>query len=79
MAREQTAIMDRYIIRVLVLNIFFTTLMVATLVAGPASKKTRAAPGLSPFKINAAAIGVEDVAHTYMGIPAHNIINMDKN
>ena len=77
MAREQIVIMDRYIISVLLLNIFFTTLMVAALVAGPASKKTRAAPGFKPFRIKAAAMGVEDVAHTYMGMPAHSMINMD--
>lgn len=32
------------------------------LVAGPARRKTNAAPGLTPFKIRAAAIGVEAVA-----------------
>ena len=33
-----------------------------TLVAGPTSRKTRAVPGLTPFIINAAAMGVEAVA-----------------
>jgi hypothetical protein len=32
------------------------------LVAGPASRNTKAAPGLTPFKIKAAAMGVEAVA-----------------
>ncbi len=36
--------------------------MVAALVAGPASKKTSAAPGFSPLAIMAATIGVEAVA-----------------
>ena len=52
--------------------------MVAALVAGPASKNTNAAPGFKPFRINAAAMGVEDVAQTYMGIPAPSIMSMDK-
>jgi len=33
------------------------------LVAGPTSKKTRAVPGLTPFRIKDAAIGVDAVAH----------------
>lgn len=53
--------------------------MVAALVAGPANKNTRAAPGFKPFNIKAAAMGVEDVAHTYIGIPATSITIMDKN
>ncbi len=53
--------------------------MVAALVAGPASRKTRAAPGLSPFNIKAAAMGVDDVAQTYIGIPAINMTSIDKN
>ena len=48
----------------------------AMLVAGPASKNTRAAPGLSPFRIRAAAIGVDEVAQTYMGIPIISIKGM---
>ena len=51
-------------------------LMVAAFVAGPASKKTRAAPGFNPLSIRAAAMGVEDVAHTYMGILAPSITSM---
>jgi hypothetical protein len=33
--------------------------MVPAFVAGPASRKTRAAPGFNPFRISAAAIGVK--------------------
>lgn len=40
----------------------YTTEMVAAFVAGPARSKTSAAPGLTPLRINAAAIGVEAVA-----------------
>jgi len=50
--------MDRYMTNALVLNIFLTMFMVAALVAGPASKNTNAAPGLSPLSIKAAAMGV---------------------
>ena len=53
-----------------------TMLNDAILVAGPASKNTRAAPGLRPFRMRAAAMGVEDVAHTYMGIPTISIRGM---
>lgn len=64
--------------RALVLKMFFTMFMVAALVAGPASKKTRAAPGFRPFRINAAAIGVDEVAQTYIGIPAASMTSIDK-
>ena len=72
-------IIERYMTRALVLNIFFTIFIVAAFVAGPAIRKTSAAPGFKPFSISAAAIGVDDVAHTYIGIPANSIISMDKN
>ena len=72
-------IIERYMVRALVLNMFFTILIVAALVAGPAIRKTSAAPGFKPLSISAAAIGVEDVAQTYMGIPAKSIISIDKN
>jgi hypothetical protein len=36
----------------------------AAFVAGPVIRKTRAAPGVRPFNINAAATGTEAVAHT---------------
>lgn len=79
MAREHTAIMDRYMTSVRVLKMFLTMLMVAALVAGPASKNTSAAPGFRPLSIKAAAMGVEDVAQTYMGIPVISMTSMDKN
>ena len=47
------------------------------MVAGPAKRKTRAAPGFNPFMIRAAATGVEEVAQTYMGIPTIIIVSMD--
>lgn len=52
--------------------------MVAALVAGPARRKTRAAPGFKPLRIRAAAIGVEAVAQTYIGIPAQSMKSMEK-
>jgi hypothetical protein len=53
-----------------------TTVNEVTLVAGPANRKTRAAPGLTPLSIKAAAMGVEAVAQMYNGIPAPNMISM---
>ena len=43
------------------------------LVAGPTRRNTRAAPGLTPLRIIAAAIGVEAVAQIYRGIPTANM------
>ena len=48
----------------------------AMLVAGPDNRNTRAAPGLTPFKIRAAAIGVEAVAQIYRGMPTASMISM---
>ena len=49
--------------------------MVAIFVAGPAIKKTKAAPGSKfPDMINPAAIGTEAVAHIYIGIETIAII-----
>jgi len=45
-------------------SIFTSVVIVATFVAGPAIKKTRAAPGLTPAAINAKAIGMEPVEQT---------------
>ena len=42
---------------------------VPILVAGPASRNTRAAPGDMPATSRPAAIGVEAVAQTYIGMP----------
>ena len=51
-----------------------TTSNEATLVAGPAISKTSAAPGVNPFNIKAAAIGIDPVAHRYIGIEKANTI-----
>ena len=40
----------------------------AKLAAGPAISNTRAVPGDRPFSISDMAIGIEPVAHTYMGM-----------
>ena len=48
-------------------SIFLTTPIVTVFVAGPADKKTKAAPALTPESINPAAIGSEAVAQTYIG------------
>jgi hypothetical protein len=53
------------------------TVREVTFVAGPARRKTKAAPGLAPFRIKAAAIGVEAVAQIYNGIPTPSITNID--
>ncbi|GAG11789.1 unnamed protein product, partial [marine sediment metagenome] len=46
---------------------------VAAFVAGPAIRKTNPAPGVMPFKIKDAAIGIEPVAHMYIGIEISSI------
>jgi hypothetical protein len=53
------------------------TVKEVTFVAGPARRKTRAAPGLAPFRIKAAAIGVEAVAQIYNGIPTTSMTNIE--
>ena len=47
----------------------------AILVTGPENKNTKAAPGVNPVLIKESAIGIEDVEHTYIGIPMTNIAN----
>ena len=47
-------------------------------VAGPARRKTRAAPGETPLRMRAAAIGVEAVAQIYIGIPMRSMKSMDE-
>ena len=44
-----------------------TTNIDAKFTAGPAINKTKAAPGDKPFSIRATAIGIEPVAHKYIG------------
>ena len=61
----------RYIYTILLPRVLLITEIVAAFVAGPAIKKTKAAPGSKLLdKINPAAIGTEAVAHTYIGIEA---------
>ena len=48
----------------------------AMLHAGPAIRSTNAAPGDNPLSINAAAIGMEPVAHTYIGTDTASTISM---
>jgi hypothetical protein len=68
--RTETAIIDpKYRKRADFPKIFFTSAMVPTFVAGPTSRKTKAAPGERPLEIRTAANGVEAVAQTYMGNP----------
>jgi hypothetical protein len=50
----------------------------AALVAGPVIRNTKAAPGVMPFIISAAAIGTEAVAQTYIGIPKSIITSIGK-
>lgn len=56
-----------------------TVEIVKALVAGPANRKTNAALGESPLSNKDAAIGVEDVAQTYMRTLITNIKNIEKN
>ena len=49
-------------------NTLFIIRMLATLLAGPAISRTKAAPGVSPFIISAKAMGILPVAHRYMGM-----------
>ena len=48
----------------------------AILEAGPAISKTNALPGLSPFNIRATAMGIEPVAHKYIGMESNKTINI---
>ena len=53
-------------------NFEYTKESVTVFVAGPAMRKINAAPGEKPFAINAVAIGIDPVAHTYNGIAITN-------
>jgi hypothetical protein len=57
----------RYMTKDLVPSIFLTTPIVTVFVAGPAERKTKAAPALTPDNMSPAAMGKEAVAHTYIG------------
>ena len=58
------AVTIRYIAAVVLPIIFHMVVIVAALVAGPAIRNTRAAPGDIPVAISAAATGTEAVAQT---------------
>ena len=58
---------------------FCKTSIFEILVAGPTNRNISAAPGARPFAINAAAIGVVALAHTYIGIPTNNIASFAQN
>ena len=62
------AIENKYAARVRLPKALPTTSIEAILVAGPAIKSTRAAPGVIPFATSASASGMEPVAHVYIGI-----------
>ncbi len=51
----------------------------AVLMAGPAIRSTKAAPGVIPFIISESAIGMEPVAHVYIGIAIASTISIFKN
>lgn len=50
----------------------------AKLAAGPAIRRTSAVPGDKPFSIRDKAIGIDPVAHTYIGIAITNTVIMEK-
>lgn len=45
--------------------------------AGPANRNTKAAPGLTPLRIRAAAMGVEALAQMYSGMPTASMMSME--
>ena len=55
---------------------FLTTSMEAKFTAGPAINITNAAPGESPFIINAAAMGMLPVEQIYIGTAIISITNI---
>lgn len=57
---------ERYIKSVLLPKRAFTKEIDTGLVAGPAIRKSMALPTGKPFVTNAAATGMEPVAHTYI-------------
>jgi hypothetical protein len=71
---DEPTIVAKYANVVFLPNVFSSTVMVATFVAGPAIRKIKAAPGDNPFNISTAAMGTDDVAQMYNGIEA-NITN----
>lgn len=58
----------------------FPTIMIeAKFAAGPAMRRTKAAPGLSPLSISERAIGMEPVEHTYIGTATITTAIIDNN
>ncbi len=57
-------IVERYMADAFLPSMRVTTVSEVTFVAGPAKRKTRAAPGESPFSAREATMGVLAVAHT---------------
>ena len=51
-----------------------TKARVAVLVAGPAIRKIKPAPGVIPLIISVAAMGIEPVAQIYIGIEIRSIM-----
>ena len=75
-ARAQPATVRRYRMAVRRPRVFQIVASPAALVPGPVMRKTRAAPGLMPLRISAAATGTEAEAHTYMGMPISIMTSM---
>ena len=59
-------------------TILIQVVIVLKFVAGPAIKKTNAAPMENPLEIIAKAIGIDAAAHTYIGILTIKINIIDK-
>ena len=72
------AIENKYATSVRLPKALPTTSIEAILVAGPAIKSTRAAPGVIPFATSASASGIEPVAHVYIGIAKSNTQTMQR-
>ena len=51
----------------------------AILAAGPAISRTKAVPGDNPFNISATAMGMEPVAHRYIGMANSRTISILSN
>ena len=51
-------------------------IMDAKLAAGPAMSSTNATPGLNPLSIRDIAMGIDPVAHTYMGTATSTIVTI---
>lgn len=74
-----TIIDSKYMDNVFLPITLLITNIEAALTAGPAISNTNAVPGERPFSIRATAIGMEPVAHRYMGIAKTNTVSMLRN